>query len=41
MTAGLGVVADARGLETALVAVAALGVVSFVLAALLPRDRTV
>lgn len=40
MTALLGVVADAHGLETALRAVAGLGLVAFVLAALIPRDRS-
>jgi hypothetical protein len=34
-------VADDHGLTAALVAVAGLGVISFVLAVLLPRDRTV
>jgi FSR family fosmidomycin resistance protein-like MFS transporter len=41
MVALLGVVADDHGLETALRAVAGLGLISFVLAALLPRDRSV
>ena len=40
MTASLGVVADAYGLEVALETVAALGLIAFVLAALLPRDHT-
>jgi len=40
MTAGLGVIADDHGLEAALQAIAGLGLLSFVLAALLPRDRT-
>ena len=40
MTAALGVVADAYGLEVALETVAALGLIAFVLAALLPRDHT-
>jgi FSR family fosmidomycin resistance protein-like MFS transporter len=40
MTAGLGVVADAYGLEAALRAVAGLGLIAFVLAAAIPRDRS-
>jgi MFS transporter, FSR family, fosmidomycin resistance protein len=40
MTAGLGVVADAYGLEAALRAVAGLGLIAFALAAAIPRDRS-
>jgi FSR family fosmidomycin resistance protein-like MFS transporter len=40
MTALLGVLADAHGLETAIQAVAGLGVVAFLLAFALPRTRS-
>jgi hypothetical protein len=40
MTALLGVVADARGLEFAIQAIAGLGLISFLFAIALPRSRS-